>query len=311
MADIIPFTDSHTFSAADLQHMQFEPLKYVIPGYLAEGATLFAGKPKMGKSWLVLDWCLAVAFGGFAFGAVKCEQGDVLYAALEDNPRRLQRRIRQVIPDGHEWPARLTLRTKMKHLDTGLLDEIRAWTGSMPNPRLIVVDTLAQVRPPRKQNAVPYDADYAAVSPLQALAAELGIAIVIVHHVRKMESDDPLDMVSGTTGLTGGVDSVVVLYRDGQGTVLTGRGRDLEDFETAIKLDTQGQWSLLGDANEVRRSKERNSIIEACTTLATPAGPKDIAATAGLKEGNVRRLLPQMVKAGELQKLERGAYRIA
>ncbi|RWK33780.1 AAA family ATPase [Mesorhizobium sp.] len=309
MADIIPLVDQHTFTAADLQHMEFEPLRYVIPGYLAEGATLFAGKPKLGKSWLVLDWCISVAIGGYALGSIKCEQGDVLYAALEDNQRRLQRRMRQVIPDRQGWPDRLTLRTSMKRLNDGLLDELRAWARVSANPRLIVIDTLAKVRPPTKRSDNPYEADYQAVEPFLSLAAELELAIIVVHHTRKADADDPLDMVSGTTGLTGGVDSVMVLTRDGQGTVLTGRGRDLDDFESAVKLDNSGRWTLLGDADEVRRSKERNRILEAVERLGE-AGPKEIAEASGLKENNVKVLVGKMASDGELEKLERGRYRL-
>ncbi|MDX8447056.1 AAA family ATPase [Mesorhizobium captivum] len=298
-----------TFTAADLQHMEFEPLRYVIPGYLAEGATLLAGKPKLGKSWLVLDWCISVSIGGYALGSVKCEEGDVLYAALEDNQRRLKRRMSQVIPLSQAWPGRLTLRTTMRRLDDGLLDEIRAWARHVPKPRLIVIDTLAKVRPPAKANDKPYEADYRAVSPFTDLAAELQLAIVIVHHTRKMDADDPLDMVSGTTGLTGGVDSVMVLTRDGQGTILTGRGRDLDDIESAIKLDSSGHWTLLGEADEVRRSKERNKILEAVRDLGE-AGPKEIAAATSMREANVKYLVLEMVKAGELEKIERGLYRL-
>lgn len=309
MAEIIPMTNSHVLTAADLQHMQFDPLRYVIPGYLTEGATLLAGKPKLGKSWLVLDWCISVAMGGCALGSIECEQGDVLYAALEDNNRRLQRRLRQVIPDRQTWPDRLTLRTDMKRLDNGLLDELRAWARVSSNPRLIVLDTLAKVRPPAKRNDNPYEADYAAVSPFLALAAELQIAIVIVHHTRKADSDDPLDTVSGTTGLTGGVDAIMVLTRDGQGTVLTGRGRDLEDVEVAVKLDTSGRWTLLGDADEIRRSKERNRILDALGELGE-AGPKEIAEAAGMNAANVKVLIVKMAAAGEVDKTERGRYRL-
>src|SRR5690349_11065042 len=81
------------FSAADLQAMRFPPIKYVVPGYIVEGLTLFAGKPKLGKIRLLLHAAIAVARGGYTLGDVHCIEGDVLYAALEDNRRRLQRRM--------------------------------------------------------------------------------------------------------------------------------------------------------------------------------------------------------------------------
>lgn len=67
----------------------------------------------------------------------------------------------------------------------------------------------------------------------KALADEQSVAIVLVHHQRKMAAEDPLDTVSGTTGLTGAVDTVLVLTRDGNGTTLHGRGRDIEEVEDA------------------------------------------------------------------------------
>lgn len=76
-------------TAAELQCMTFDPIRYVAEPYVAEGLTLFAGKPKLGKSWLVLDICNSVARGTYTLGGAHCQEGDVLYAALEDNPRRL------------------------------------------------------------------------------------------------------------------------------------------------------------------------------------------------------------------------------
>ena len=61
-------------------------------------ASHFCWPPQARQILGCLDWAIAVAIGGVAFGAIKCEVGDVLYAALEDNPRRLQRRMRQVCP---------------------------------------------------------------------------------------------------------------------------------------------------------------------------------------------------------------------
>src|SRR5215207_4636708 len=80
-------------TARELRHQEFEPIRYVVPGYIAEGLTLLAGPPKLGKSWLVLDAGLALATGGTCLGGLVCEQGDVLYLALEDKERRLQGRI--------------------------------------------------------------------------------------------------------------------------------------------------------------------------------------------------------------------------
>jgi RecA-family ATPase len=188
--------NSESFTARDLQAMAFPPLQFVVPGFVVEGLTIIAGKPKIGKSWMVLDWGLAVACGGIAFGSVRCEYGDVLYCALEDNKRRLQRRLQQLLGN-NEWPGRLELRTRMPRLDDGALTEIRQWAKRAERPRLVVIDTFKQVKPPRLRQDGAYDSDYDALAPLQELAGDLGIAIVVIHHTRKQESEDPLDTVSG------------------------------------------------------------------------------------------------------------------
>ena len=106
---------SGIFNAAELQGMEFPPINWVVPGVLPEGLTILAGKPKLGKSWLALDMALAVAGGGAVLGR-ECEPGPVLYLALEDNQRRLQRRLNRIEPH-LSWPADLELNTRWPRLD--------------------------------------------------------------------------------------------------------------------------------------------------------------------------------------------------
>src|SRR5262249_52909992 len=80
-------------TAAELQTKQFAPVRIVVPGLIPEGVTIVAGKPKIGKSFLALDVCIAVAGDRFVLGEIKPVQGDALYLALEDNERRLKKRI--------------------------------------------------------------------------------------------------------------------------------------------------------------------------------------------------------------------------
>jgi RecA-family ATPase len=224
-----------TVTAADLMAAELPPVRWGVRGVLPEGVTLLAGKPKLGKSWLALGLCAAVGAGGVALGTRQVEQGDVLYLALEDNRRRLQKRLGKMLrgpaPEGLEiaisWPK----------LDEGGVEALEAWLREHREARLVVVDTLAKIRPrTRGQNV--YQEDYAALEELLPLAAEHEVAIVVVHHTRKMAAADPLDEISGSTGLTGGVDGVLVLKRDrGKAdAVLHVDGRDIEEpAEYALK----------------------------------------------------------------------------
>jgi len=221
---------AHVFTAAQLKLKKFEPIKYLIPMLVPEGLTMFAGKPKIGKSWWVLDVALGTAGGTYVLGDYKLEEGDVLYAALEDNDRRLRARIERVLTQNEmTWPDRLTLATEWRRLDAGGVADAKEWAASAKNPRLIIFDTLAGVRPDRNAKDNLYEGDYRALRELQAWAGQTGICIIVLHHTRKMESDDPIDSVSGTLGLTGCADTTVVLARTGKGTTLYIRGRDIEE----------------------------------------------------------------------------------
>jgi hypothetical protein len=297
-------------NAEALKTMIFEAIKYVVPGIIVEGLTLLAGKPKIGKSWLLLHTAIAVARGGFTLGDIHCAEGDVLYCALEDNLRRLQSRATKLLGIAQNWPARLDFKCEMPRLANGGIELIRNWIESKPHPRLVIIDTLAMVRAPRKRDENNYEADYAAVLELRKLANETGVAIVLSHHLRKADADDAFDTVSGTLGLTGAPDTVLVLKRDTSGVViLYGRGRDLTEIEMAMSFDKETcLWRIVGDADQVRRSAERGAVLTAIDEADGPIGPNEIAAAANMKAGNVRFLLGKLVKEGAIAKASYGKY---
>lgn len=298
-------------SAATLRTKNFAPVRYIVPGYLAEGCTILAGRPKVGKSWLMLDVGLAVAAGSEVLGT-KPDEGDVLYLGLEDNERRLRSRIQKILGPFAEWPRRFGYATTWCRQHEGGLDQIRAWIESVSLPRLVVVDVLARFRTPQNGQNGQYEADYQAVQGLQAIASEKNVAIVIVHHLRKSAADaDPFDKVSGTLGLSGAADSVLILDRDGQGTTLYGRGRDIEEIETAITFDRgRCRWQVLGAAADVRLSDERKVIIDALRASGAPMSRSEIAAATGMAPNNVDQMLWKMTRSGEITKAARGVYQL-
>jgi hypothetical protein len=122
-------------SAKDLRIKQFAPLKYIVPGLIVEGLVLLAGKPKVRKSWMALDIGLAVASGRMCLGDRKPQQGSVLFLALEDGERRLQRRIDKVLPTfGAEWPESFEYETKWPRADQGGIEAIDSWCEAHPMP---------------------------------------------------------------------------------------------------------------------------------------------------------------------------------
>jgi RecA-family ATPase len=118
-----------------------------VPLLIPEGVTILAGKPKVGKSWFALDLALALAGGRFVLGDIHLIEGDVLYAAPEDNDRRLRARIERILTQNEQkWPDRLTLTTKWNRLDAGGVADAKEWAASVTRPRLMIFDTLAGFR---------------------------------------------------------------------------------------------------------------------------------------------------------------------
>ena len=59
-----------------------------------------------------------------------------------------------------------------------------------------------------------YAGDYDDVSALKNISDKYGIAVMVVHHVRKLKDiSDPFNEVSGSTGITGAADTNFVLKR--------------------------------------------------------------------------------------------------
>jgi hypothetical protein len=251
-----------TMTMAELLGMKFAPVKWVIPDVLCEGLTIKAGRPKLGKSWGVLDWALAVVGDRLALGSIACEQGDVLVLALEDSKRRLKGRIEKL---GAKPNQRMTVCVEWPRIDEGGLEAIKTWLEQHPAARLVVIDTLAKVRPRGVSNKDAYQADADALTELHRLANERAVAIVVVHHTRKADAEDWLDTVGGTTGITGVADSVIVLKRErGQADAfLFGTGRDLPEFELPLRFDEQTcRWYKLDmSAAEAHATGDQAAIL--------------------------------------------------
>ena len=102
----------------------------------------------------------------------------------------------------------------------------------------------------------------------QLLLDELALGLVFLFFFGELLlplADDPFDTISGTLGLTGAPDTILVLDRDRSGSfVLHGKGRDLIEIEKAVTFDQDScTWCIAGDAAVIRRSAERNAILGA------------------------------------------------
>jgi len=122
-----------------------------------------------------------------------------------------------------------------------------------------------------------------------------------------MEAEDPIDTVSGTLGLAGCADTVLVLNRTPKGTTLYVRGRDIEEAEHAVQFSKETcRWTILGDADDVHRSDERQRIMEALS--AGEATVSELVVATEMRRSNLEKLIHFMMKDGELVRTRRGSY---
>lgn len=303
-------TGRTSWTAAELMAEDFPPTRWAVPGLLCEGLNVIVSPPKVGKSWFALNLAVAVASGGVALGKVQVDQGSVLYAALEDTGKRLQDRLGKILR-GDTAPAALTFTVQCEPIPNGGADRIATWLEAHPDARLVIIDVFAKVRGSTGRDTDAYTADYAAVTALKTLADRFGVSFLVVHHTRKQAAEDFLDAVSGTAGIAGAADAVLVLSRarNTSEAKLSITGRDVEEAEYALAFDpTIGTWTLLDvPAYTVNLTNERRKIL---AVIAETPGltPKVIAEQTGLSHDVVKQLVRKMVDAGQLDTDGDGHY---
>lgn len=242
-----------TINADILMSTPLPVTKFVVEGLLPEGLHILAGSPKAGKSWLALWLCLQVAKGAPVW-ELSTIRGTVLYLCLEDSYSRIQSRLFQLTDDA---PDLLYFSNLSGSIGAGLEAQITTFLKEHPDTVLIVIDTLQKIR-----DIIPdinsYSSDYRDLSLLKSLADQNHIAILLIHHLRKMKDDDPMNMISGTTGLSGVTDSNFVLKRKERTSPcaeLHCTGRDIESRILELSFQKESHTWILTKPIE----KETNS----------------------------------------------------
>lgn len=237
-----------TIDAETLMTTVLPSTKFVVDRLLPEGLHILAGAPKIGKSWLALWLCLCVAKGESVWD-FSVTKGTVLYLCLEDSLTRIQNRLFQITEDA---PDTLHFTTLAGSIGGGLEDQLKGFLTEHPGTALVVIDTLQKVRQPG-ENANPYASDYRDITALKRLADDYGIAILLIHHLRKMNDEDPLNMISGTTGISGATDSSFVLKERKRGSgeaTLYCTGRDIEYRELPLRFQKDTHTWVLTESVE-------------------------------------------------------------
>lgn len=308
-------------NGAWLDAQQFPEVSYHVPMLVPEGLTLNVGPPKAGKSWLVFAYGLAIATGGRVLGSVPVQQRPVLYLALEDGDRRLQDRARKLL-EGDPIPEAFEYLTRVE--PGRLLDTLSAWLDRYPGAEpFVVLDTLGKVMPPTLVGESSYQRDYRIGSALKRIVDEHpGSALLVNHHDRKAVTDDFVQSVSGTNGLAGAADTIVVLSRRRHeaDAVIQVTGRDVIEGEYAMRFTAGCQWVLDGGdftaANAAlaqrRDSETLGDRSAAIAGYARDTGqevtPADIAQRFNISPDDAGKYLRRLVDSGRLTKVGRGRF---
>ena len=261
-------SDLEMLSMSELYDSSFAPRLPVVDGLLNAGTYIFAGAPKVGKSFFMAQLAYHVAVG-LPLWDYPVRQGSVLYLALEDDYARLQQRFAMMF--GDESTDKLFLATKAKTLKDGLDAQMEAFVREHTDARLIIIDTLQRIRE-TVADKMSYGTDYDNMTPLKEFSDRTGVAIIVVHHTRKMAADDICETISVTNGLLGAVDGAFILYkkkRTDKEAILDVVGRDQQEQELTLERNQETCiWEKVKAENEFLPAKA-DPVLEAISEFIT------------------------------------------
>jgi hypothetical protein len=239
-----------------------EPVVYIGEGdelpFLVEGTCILSAKPKLGKSWLALGMCIAVARGDDFLG-YKTRKCSTLYLDLETSESLQQKRLRKML-QGEDPPRNFYLDTETDSLENGFIDQIEYYLKDDPNIGIVVIDVFQIIRSASKNvKETEYEHAYRDITPLNELAQKHHISIILVCHDRKaVDPDDPFSNILGSTGLQGAATQMMVMFRKRKDDPIhiSVKGKTIDGLpELNVKLEN-AQWSIVDGVDTAEREKQ-------------------------------------------------------
>jgi len=322
-----PLSGLDHFTASELLDMELPPLEYVVEGVIPQGTSLLAAAPKIGKSILCLNIAVAVAMDGKALGKADVTGGRVLYIDLDGDKRGMQRRLQKLLrgeskADTEQALQRLDISREWPRVDPDATDpkadavrRLGWYLKRFPETSLVIVDTLADVRPKTSGHRNMYETDREALTPFRSICEEHGASSIFIHHTNKSTATDPLEHVSGSTGLTSAVDNVLVMKKERGQHDAELQVVPREENESTLALEFNPQvvtWTLKGNVEDFAKTGVRQEVLDALRRITEdgePAGPREVAdALDGISYDVVRQRLPKLVDEGKVEKVGYGKY---
>jgi hypothetical protein len=293
-----PEEKKQSWTVGELLDTEFPNIQWVIPNLLPSGLTILGGRPKVGKSWFMLQAACAVGTGGKFFDK-DIEKGSVLYIAYEDGPRRLKERIEKL---GIHRNADIRFVREWMPLQNGGVDDL-AIEIARKYYRLIVIDTLTRSIPGVDQDTAQIIGPITAT--LQTMATDRNMGMVLIDHLKKPSgyNSDPVDDIMSSTAKTANADAILAIYKERgkKGAFLRGRGRDIDEIDLRIFWDKNTScWLPMGDSGEIEISERQEEIL---SFLSQNGKSQSSYISKSIRQdyGNTYRRLQDMVTAGMIQ----------
>lgn len=220
---------------------------------LVEGTCILSAKPKLGKSWLALKLCLAVAAGEDFLG-YKVRKCSTLYLDLETSEAIQKKRVMNML-GGEPCPGNFYLETDTNTIENGFVEQIEAYLKDDPDIGIVVIDVFQMIRSGSKSfKETEYEHAYRDITPLNELAQKHHISIVLVCHDRKaVDPDDPFSNILGSTGLQGAASQMMVMFKKNKDDPIhiSVKGKTIDGLiDMNVKLENY-KWSVIDYKDEV------------------------------------------------------------
>ena len=319
--DLSIWDDLEPVSIADLIEMDIPDVYFPVKNFLPEGLSYIGAYPKSGKSWLMMEMCVAVATGQSFLGH-ETVQSDVLYFDLENPDIGLKNRLEKTssslqVPKNVRVIFREQILEKVKDqkipkLGTGFEYIIEKQLQKNPKIRLVIIDTLFHVSSRKLRDETDYDRDSRNGQILKDVAQKYHVSIVVVTHTTKLKYDENIFLnISGTSGVTGMSNSNMVMMKEHKNSdvsILAIQGRYAGDHVLNLRFDRNTcRWIYLGEASadpadreEQQREEEflSSDIREAVKTVCE----KDFEGYKGFVSGFVQKAAAYGVGISEANK---------
>jgi DNA primase/DNA-binding transcriptional ArsR family regulator len=304
-------------SAYELMKKSMPELLWLVDELLPEGLIILAGRPKIGKSFLAMNIAIAVANGGKALGYFNTNKNSVVYIALEDNERRLRDRMSNILQAEFETEAPKNLfyleeNYNFPKLNQGGIEELKKIILDDPSIKLIIIDTLGRsIADKSRKDKDMYRADYDISSSLQGMALKNNICLLVLHHTKKGSEENVFDEISGTTGLTGAMDTMMVLKKKNNKYTLHVTGRDVQEAEYEVEFNEDNfTWNYCDKKNEHNLTTERQEIVDLIKKYGRKMKTGEIAELLGKSKSNISKMLKKLMDDGILHSEKYGVYEL-